>query len=438
MVNTREIALYCIMEILEKKQYSHYVIKQVLDKYGYLDKRERSFIKRMAEGTIERCIELDYVLDSFSKVPVKKMKPFIRSLMRMGVYQILYMDGVPDAAVCNESVKLAEKRGFASLKGFVNGVLRNIARNKEKIEYPQKETDLMAYLSIRYSQPEWIVAMWLSRFGADKTEKILKGLLEERPVTVRIDENLRKEEKEDLLRRISLAGIEFCPVNGLSYAYKLENPDKVESIPGFAEGRIMVQDAGSMEIVEMAGIKEGQYVLDVCGAPGGKALHAACKLNHTGFVRVRDVSEKKTALMEENIKRSGYENIEAETFDATVEDKASIEKADVVIADLPCSGLGAMGRKGDIKYRVKEADIEKIAALQKNILSTVWRYVRPGGRLVFSTCTLTEEENEENTRWFLKNFPFIKEKEKTLFPGIDETDGFYMVSFLRNKEESVE
>lgn len=171
---------------------------------------------------------------------------------------------------------------------------------------------------------------------------------------------------------------------------------------------------------------------------GGKALHAACKLNHTGFVRVRDVSEKKTALMEENIKRSGYENIEAETFDATVEDKASIEKADVVIADLPCSGFGAMGRKGDIKYRVKEADIDKIAALQKNILSTVWRYVKPGGRLVFSTCTLTEEENEENTRWFLEKFPFIKEKEKTLFPGIDETDGFYMVSFLRNKEESVE
>lgn len=434
MVNTREIALDCIMEILEKKQYSHYVIKQVLDKYGYLDKRDRSFIKRTVEGTIERCIELDYVLDSFSKVPVKKMKPFIRSLMRTGVYQILYMDGVPDAAVCNESVKLAAKRGFASLKGFVNGVLRSVARNKEKIAYPEKERDLLAYLSIRYSQPEWIAAMWLSRFGADKTEKMLKGLLEERPVTVRVDENLGKEEKEDLLKRISLAGIEFCPVNGLSYAYKLKNADRVESIPGFAEGKIMVQDAGSMEIVEMAGIKEGQYVLDVCGAPGGKALHAACKLNHTGFVRVRDLSPKKTALMEENIRRSGYENIEAETFDAMAEDGASIEKADVVIADLPCSGLGVMGRKGDIKYRVKESDIEKIAALQKNILSTVWRYVKPGGRLVFSTCTLTETENEENTRWFLTKFPFIKEKEKTLFPGIDETDGFYMVSFLRNKE----
>ena len=428
MVNTREIALDCIMEILEKKQYSHYVIKQVLDKYGYLDKRDRSFIKRTAEGTIERCIELDYVLDSFSKVSAKKMKPFIRSLMRMGVYQLLYMDGIPDAAVCNESVKLAEKRGFSSLKGFVNGVLRNISRNKEKIAYPHKETDITAYLSVRYSQPRWIVKMWLSRFGAEKTEKILEGLLAERPVTVRVDENLNKKEKESLLKEISLAGIEFCPVNGLSYAYELKNPDRVENIPGFEDGRIMIQDAGSME---MAQIQEGQYILDVCGAPGGKALHAACKLNHTGFVRVRDLSERKACLMEENIKRSGYENIEAETFDATVFDAENMEKADVVIADLPCSGLGAMGRKGDIKYRIREQDIIEIADLQKKILSTVWQYVKPGGRLVFSTCTLTEEENERNALWFLENFPFAKERERTLFPGIDKTDGFYMISFLR-------
>ncbi len=246
-----------------------------------------------------------------------------------------------------------------------------------------------------------------------------------------MDENLNKKEKESLLKEISLAGIEFCPVNGLSYAYELKNPDRVENIPGFEDGRIMIQDAGSMEIVEMAQIQEGQYILDVCGAPGGKALHAACKLNHTGFVRVRDLSERKACLMEENIKRSGYENIEAETFDATVFDAENMEKADVVIADLPCSGLGAMGRKGDIKYRIREQDIIEIADLQKKILSTVWQYVKPGGRLVFSTCTLTEEENERNALWFLENFPFAKERERTLFPGIDKTDGFYMISFLR-------
>ena len=184
MANIREIVLDCIMEILEKKQYSHYVMKQVLDKYGYLDKRERSFIKRTVEGTVERCMELDYVINAFSKVPVKKMKPLIRSLMRMSVYQILYMDGVPDSAVCNEAVKLAGKRSFGSLKGFVNGVLRNIARNKEQIAYPDREKDLVSYFSVVYSMPLWIVEMFISRFGEERTEQILKALLSERRLTV--------------------------------------------------------------------------------------------------------------------------------------------------------------------------------------------------------------------------------------------------------------
>lgn len=432
MVNTREIALDAVVEILEKKQYSHYVMKQILDKYGYLDKQERAFINRIAEGTVERCIEMDYIIDAFSKVPVKKMKPFIRSLMRMSVYQLIYMDGTPDSAVCNEAVKLAGKRGFASLKGFVNGVLRNIARNKEKIAYPDRAADETAFLSVTYSMPEWIVQMWLARFGAEKTEQMLQGLLVPRPVTIRINENLPDQEKQRLLRKMEDAGILVKPAGKSGYAYQLNNTDRVENIPGFAEGKIMVQDAGSMEIVEMADIREGQTVIDVCGAPGGKALHAAEKLKNTGFVTVRDISDKKVALMEENIKRAGFGNIRAEVFDATVTDRDSIAKADVVIADLPCSGLGVIGRKADIKYRVTAQDVESVAALQRTILSTVWQYTKPGGKLVYSTCTLTETENEKNVAWFLENYPFEKENEKTLFPGIDPTDGFYM-AVLRRK-----
>lgn len=433
MVNTREIVLDCVMEILEKKQYSHYVMKQVLDKYGYLDKQERSFMKRVTEGTVERCLEMDYIIDSFSKVPVKKMKPLIRSLMRMSIYQLLYMDGTPDSAVCNEAVKLADKRGFSSLKGFVNGVLRNIARSREKIKYPDQEKEPVSYLSVVYSMPEWIVEMWLSRFGREKTEQILKGLLSDRPVTIRLEEGLSDGEKEELLQRISHEGIEAEQAEGLPYAYRLKNLDRVETIPGFAEGLVMIQDAGSMEIIELADIKEDQYIIDVCGAPGGKALHAAGKMKNTGFVTVRDISQRKVELMEENIARSGYGNIKAEVFDATVLDEESVGKADVVIADLPCSGLGVIGRKGDIKYRVTKADVANIAALQQKILSVVCRYVKPGGKLVFSTCTLTEEENEKNTAWFLEQFPFHKEKEKTLIPGIQETDGFYMTVFRRDQ-----
>ncbi len=430
-INTREIVLDCLLEILEKKQYSHYVIKQVLDKYGYLDKKERSFIKRVTEGCIERCIELDYILDSFSKVPAKKMKPLIRNLMRMSVYQIFYMDGTPDSAVCNEAVKLAGKRGFSSLKGFVNGVLRNIARNKDDVAFPDKEKDLTAYLSVIYSMPQWIVTLWTERFGTEKAEQILQGLLTERPVTVRVEESLDREKKEQLLKEMEEAGIAYTQVKDLSYAYELQNVDRVEMLPGFAEGLLMVQDAGSMAIIEAAEIQKNQNIIDVCGAPGGKAIHAAGKMQNTGFVTVRDISERKVGMMEDNIARSGYTNMKAEVFDATVSDEANIEKADVVIADLPCSGLGVIGRKADIKYRVQPEDITSIATLQREILSVVWQYVKPGGKLVYSTCTLTEEENEQNAAWFEQQYPFEKVKERMLIPGVDGTDGFYMAVFVR-------
>ncbi|MBQ8189030.1 MAG: 16S rRNA (cytosine(967)-C(5))-methyltransferase RsmB [Lachnospiraceae bacterium] len=430
-VNTREVVLDCLLEILEKKQYSHYVMKQVLDKYGYLDKKERSFIKRVTEGCIERCMELDYILDSFSKVPTKKMKPLIRNLMRMSVYQIFYMDGTPDSAVCNEAVKLAGKRGFSSLKGFVNGVLRNIARNKDKVAYPGKEKDFDNYLSVTYSMPLWIIKMWTERFGRERAEQILQGLLTERPVTVRVEESLDNEKKESLLNEMKEAGISYTQITDLPYAYELQNVDRVEMIPGFAEGLLMVQDAGSMAIIEVADIQKNQNVLDVCGAPGGKAIHAAGKMQNTGFVTVRDISRRKVAMMEDNIARSGYDNIKAEVFDATVLDETNVEKADVVIADLPCSGLGVIGRKADIKYRVQPEDVASIAELQKEILSVVWQYVKPGGKLVYSTCTLTEEENENNTKWFLENYPFEKVKERLLIPGVDGTDGFYMAVFMR-------
>jgi 16S rRNA (cytosine967-C5)-methyltransferase len=283
--------------------------------------------------------------------------------------------------------------------------------------------------------PLWIVEMWAAEFGEEQTELMLQGLLADRPVTIRIEENLGEQEKEALLHEIADAGIEMEQVADLPYAYQLKNLDRVEAIPGFAEGNIMIQDAGAMAIVEMADIRENQTVIDVCGAPGGKALHAAAKLNNTGEITVRDISERKVELMKENIARSRYTNLCAEVFDAAKLNPADVERADLVIADLPCSGLGVIGRKGDIKYRMTRQDITDIAALQQTILSVVWQYVKPGGKLIYSTCTLTKEENENNTQWFLEHFPFRKEKEKMLFPGINQTDGFYMVLFCREDEK---
>lgn len=447
-MNTRELVLDILLEIEKGNTYSHVLMRNVLDKYDYLAAREKAFIKRTVEGTLERRIEIDYILDRYSSTPVRRMKPLIRNLLRMSVYQILFMDGVPDSAVCNEAVKLAVKRKFQSLKGFVNGVLRNIARQRDSIAYPDREKEGLKYLSICYSMPEMIIAMWIAAFGQELTEKILKAMLAARPVTIRIKETLTEEEQKELLKAIEKAGIRLKKHPLLPYACELEHVEGVRSIPGFAEGLLTVQDVSSMLCVECAGIKNGDYVIDVCAAPGGKTVHAAIKAGEQGKVLARDLSEDKTAFIEENVERQGLKNVTIQVWDATLQDEANRESADVVIADLPCSGLGILGKKRDIKYNVTEELLRELPGLQKRILSAVWQYVRPGGALVYSTCTIHREENENVANWFLENHPFEREdisrflpealKEEAakegylqLLPGVHETDGFFIAKFRR-------
>jgi len=455
--NIRELALDMLMEILEKGEYSHLVIRNVLDKYHYLDLRDKAFVKRMTEGTLERLIQIDYVLDQFSKVPVLKMKPLIRNLMRMSVYQLLFMDQIPDSAVCNEAVKLAGKRGLKGLSGFVNGVLRNIARNRNKIVYPDQASDRIKALSVRYSMPCWLVELWEEAYGRDRTEAVLKGLLLEHPVTVRLKESLSDQEKEAWLLALSKQKIKVQPHPYLPYAFRLKGAEGVKSISGYEEGLFAVQDVSSMLAVEAAGVSglgdktawgEEILVIDVCAAPGGKSLHMAEKLRGRGKVISRDLTAYKASLIEDNKRRMGCTNVEVQEYDAAVLDEGLIEKADVVLADLPCSGLGIIGKKRDIKYRSSQENIQELAALQRRILDTVWRYVKPGGVLIYSTCTISPDENDNMVKWFVENHPFIlqnpapylpealKEEGKRegiqLFPGIHETDGFFIARMVRS------
>lgn len=461
-MNIRELIVDMLTEIENGKSYSHILIRNVLDKYGYLPAKDRAFIKRVTEGTLERRIQIDYIINAYSKVPAEKMKPLIRNILRMSVYQILFMDAVPDAAACNEAVKLAAKRKFQNLKGFVNGVLRNIARQKERIGYgcgvekagaadfyPDSKKNPVAYLSVFYSMPEIIVRMWLKEYGMEKTEIMLRAMLEIRPVTVRIKESLTEKEKEDCLAKIEKRGIGIRRHSYLPYAYCLDHVEGIRSVPGFGEGLFAVQDVSSMLCVECAGIKEGDFVVDVCAAPGGKSTHGAEKTGKTGRVLARDISAEKTDYIRENAKRQGLD-IETEISDAMEYDEELEGQADVLLADVPCSGLGVLGRKRDIKYNITEEMLAQLPDIQRKILDTVWRYVKPGGILVYSTCTIRKEENEENARWFLKNFPFTAEDISSrlenvpgtetaqegyiqLLPGIHETDGFFIAVFRREK-----
>lgn len=469
-MNVRELVLDMLLQMEAEGTYSNRLVRDVLDKYDYLEGKEKAFLKRLSEGTVERQIQIDYILNYYSKVPVRKMKPLIRCVLRMGVYQILFMDGVLDAAACNEAVKLAAKRKFGQLKGFVNGVLRSIAREKGNIEeiYPDKKKEPLQYLSVVYSMPEHLVSMWLEDYGRKQTEKMLQAMLEVHPVTIRLRQDLdgwevgketakregdgkRKtggEAREWLLDRMREAGVQVRRHPYLNYAYCLTHLEGVKNLPGFREGLFTVQDVSSMLAVECAGIKAGDFVLDVCAAPGGKGTHAAELLKGTGKALCRDISEEKAALIRENAERLGLTNIEVEVHDARVYDAALCAKADVVLADLPCSGLGVLGKKRDIKYHVTQESMEELQNLQKELLDVVWRYVKPAGTLLYTTCTIHKEENEEMARWFLENHPFrmaelspfLKKAPEIgmtgdgflqLLPGVHETDGFFIAKFIR-------
>lgn len=425
-VTERELVLAILMEVTQQNVYSHLALNAVLEKYQYLEKKERAFITRVTEGTLEHMIELDYILNQFSKVKVNKMKPVIRNILRSAVYQLKYMDSVPDSAVCNEAVKLAVKKGFGTLRGFVNGVLRNVARGLDQVEYP---TEGIERLSVVYSMPEWILKLWKKTYDLDVIESMLQAFQEETPVTIRC--NLAKTTPENLKESLQKEGVTVTPHPYLSYAFRIQDYDHLSELESFQKGEFYVQDISSMLVGELADPKKGDRVIDVCAAPGGKSVYAARMIGEQGHVEARDLTEYKVEMIEENIDRCRLSNMTAKVWDARVFDEAAREKADVVIADLPCSGLGVIGTKTDIKYNASEEKIAELAALQQEILHVVCGYVKPDGTLLYSTCTMTREENEDNVQKFLETHAgFELEQMRQYFP-YEGCDGFFMAKMHR-------
>ena len=445
-INEREIVLEVLLEITEHGMYSHIVLRDVLNKYQYLEKKERSFITRVTEGTLEHMMEIDYILDQFSKVKVKKMKPVIRNIMRSAVYQMKYMDSVPVSAACNEAVKLAGRKGFGSLRGFVNGVLRNVARNLDQIEYP---TEPLKRLSIQYSMPEWILNLWLKAYDSDIVEQMLQAFQRETPLTIRC--NLRMVTPKQLKEHLEAEGVTVQVHPYLEYAFHISGFDYLGDLESFQNGEFSVQDISSMLVSELAAPKEGDYVIDVCAAPGGKSLHMAEKLNGSGHVEARDLTEYKVSLIQENIERTGLSNVEAVQQDALIFDEASVGKADIVLADLPCSGLGVLAKKTDLKYKATKEGADSLAKLQREMLKNVQAYVKDEGKLVYSTCTINPAENMDNVHWFLNQYPefelidihglLCEELQKDvkengciqLLPGVHQSDGFFLACMKKRK-----
>ena len=404
------------------------------------------------------------------------MKPLVRNVLREAVYQIRFMDNVPDSAAVNEAVKLMRKRGLSQLSGFVNGVLRGYLRARDAGKEPQPRTD-----EARYSTPQWILDLWQESYPSEM-KSILEGLNQKPDLTVAV--NTRKISAEDLIARLREEGVEaelleteqveaelleteqFCTVTeqpgtkseGPGGRQKSSSLDKIrlnssvdlERLPEFKEGLFYVQDLSSMLPAEavMGNLSQADdqgsgkqtdsqdslTVIDLCSAPGGKSINMSLLLGENANIISRDQSEEKIGKIRENAARLGISNIHPQVWDGTKTDPDMIGKADVILADLPCSGLGVFNRKPDIKYRVNEKDLQELQNLQREILTASLPYLKDGGLLVYSTCTVNPGENQENRDWILREAPHLSLIEDRQVFASARQDGFYVAVFRQTRK----
>ncbi len=505
-METRRIILDVLLEYEKEGTMLRPLLTSVLEKYGYLEKRDKAFIKTVCEGVIERQMTLDYVINMVSSLKVKKMKPVIKQIVRMGAYQILFMDHVPDRAAVNEAVKLTRIKHIDGLRGFVNGVLRGVIKERDKgIEYPDLQT--------QYSCPYWIAERFLEYPGGDVADKMIKSCADHPELYFRVnplktgDENLigiLKGEGIEVCRikgegieagRIKGEGVEACKTSVLSEKLKTkaiadkksreESAESAESAENeqnsvsvenaiadrddgyngilkvtdgnlnpsvsesFRAGYYSVQDLSSQIAVKELWTKYNEIfikpkrevditlenevdinILDLCAAPGGKSCCIAELTGGRGKVKACDISEKKTDKIRENIKRLGLTNVDTLIRDAEEYDESEEGFYDIVIADLPCSGLGVIRRKVDIKYRVQPEDIVALCKLQRTISDNAVRYLKIGGMLLFSVCTVTKEESIMQSE-YIENKGLHKVTERAFYQGEDPCDGFYYAIFTK-------
>jgi len=446
MKTARELACDILLEV-ERGGMSHTLLRNTLDEHPELDVRDRHMVTRLVRGTLEHQMLLDVKLNGISKTPVNKMKPWIRCLMRMSAYQMLYLDSVPASAVCNEAVKLTEKRKFQGLKPFVNGVLRKLATERESApacmgdrtsaSVPACMGDRTSAtcpasadpdaLSLRYSIPRWLMDRFIADYGADTTVAFLESLSEPGRLWARMLTS--NADRMTILESLASEGVQTVLREDLPEAVGLNGIESVEKLTAFRKGYLQIQDLSSIRAIHAAGIQPGEKILDVCAAPGGKSIAAADATGPAGSVLACDISREKTDLIRENVKRAEFSWISVLEQDALVFRDVFAEAFDLVIADLPCSGLGTIGHKPEIRYRVTPEAIRELADLQWRILQNVCRYVRPGGRLLFSTCSVSREENEENAEKLAALPDFEMLSCEQIFPG--EGDGFFISLFRR-------
>lgn len=394
MANTRETALLTLYETEKNGAYPNIALKHALLK-GEYTAQDRAFVTNLVYGTVKRRITLDYVISCYSKIKLKKLSAYILIILRMGVYQIMFADRIPESAAVNESVKLAKRYGHSASAGFVNGVLRSVIRGRDSLSYPKER---IKYLSVKYSFPEELVKMWTEDFGAERAEELMKASNGEPSATLRV--NTLKTDADTLVKLLGEMGIHTERSEHLPYALIADGFD-VAGNKCYEDGLFTVQDLSAMTAGAALEPFEGCTAVDVCAAPGGKTTHIAQLMNNRGSVTAFDVHEHRTELIKRNARRMGIDIIDAVCFDSTKVYEPLVGRADRVLCDVPCSGFGVIRRKPDIKD--KPMPDRELYDLQYKILESAAWYLKSGGELVYSTCTINKRENEDIISRFLSS-----------------------------------
>lgn len=432
MQTPREITLKLLVSTERNQSYSNIALDKTLSKYTLLKDVDRRFITALYYGVIERKITLDAVISAHSLRPLDKLSESVRAILRMGIYQLLYMDSVPDSAAVNESVLLAKDNKNPGTAGFVNALLRSFIRDGKKLPHSGiRYRDL----SVEYSCPEWLIKMWTVDYGEETALSMLRSSVGRPPLTVRL--NTAKFSVDDIIAELEAEGVSVKLAEDISGCAELIGCGSCERLSAYKKGMFHVQDASCQICAKCVDAKPGDTVLDMCSAPGGKAFTIAEIMENSGRVIALDLHENRVRLIKEGAKRLGLDIIEAKTNNAKIITD-NIPQADSVLCDVPCSGLGVIRRKPEIKYCDKNA-IEGLPSVQHDILAASSKYVKPGGTLVYSTCTLNRAENDNQAEKFLsenKDFePYIIEKfgsyKITLTPETSGGDGFFIARFRR-------
>ena len=440
-MKARELALKVLLDIEENNNYSNIAINKHFKNVN-LNNQDRGLATELIYGVVENKYYLDYIIDKLSKIKCKKMNIYVKILLRMGIYQILLLNSISDYAAVNETVSLVKKYDKRS-SGFVNAILRNVIRQKDTIGEVDLKDDKIMYLATRYSYKPWMIKNWINNFSEEFTEDLLEANSEKPSVYLRT--NTLKISRDSLIEKLKSEGINCSIVPTIDEAIRVENLKNIENNQLFKDGLFTIQDISSMMVGKVMNPKENSLVLDVCSAPGGKTTHLATLMNNTGKVVSRDIFDHKLKLIQSTVDRLGLTNVEVQSFDASVLDEESIDKFDYVLADVPCSGLGIIRRKPEIKYKEK-AELKDLPKIQKDILKNASKYVKVGGTLIYSTCTIQDNENIEVIKDFLdnnNNFKLVPINEVKvdldnqdngylkIYPNIHDIDGFFIAKLKR-------